>query len=184
MVRLGSSLHGRLAREAQKRGLSLNRLCECFLEKGLEKQTATEEPPWKKESLRILRRIQQQFAGNLIGLVAFGSQIRGEATSASDLDLLVVVSKEIEIERSLYQGWENNAPSRLPFEVNPHFVRLPSSASDAGGIWFEIALESEILWQQDQRVTDFLSQIQEAIQSNKVCRFWSNGHPYWVRNAA
>lgn len=37
------------------------------------------------------RRIEQRFPGELVRLVVFGSQARGEATSDSDIDLLAVI---------------------------------------------------------------------------------------------
>jgi predicted nucleotidyltransferase len=40
------------------------------------------------------RRVERQFPGELIRLVAFGSRVRGDATAESDLDLLVVIRSE------------------------------------------------------------------------------------------
>lgn len=40
------------------------------------------------------RRIEVRFPGELIRLVIFGSKARGEATSESDVDLLVVIRSE------------------------------------------------------------------------------------------
>lgn len=40
------------------------------------------------------RRIEQQFPGELIRLVLFGSKARGDATPESDVDVLAVVRSE------------------------------------------------------------------------------------------
>ncbi len=40
------------------------------------------------------RRIEQQFPGELVRLVLFGSKARGDATIESDVDLLVVIRSE------------------------------------------------------------------------------------------
>jgi predicted nucleotidyltransferase len=40
------------------------------------------------------RRIEQRFPGELVRLVVFGSQARGEATADSDIDLLAVIQSQ------------------------------------------------------------------------------------------
>jgi predicted nucleotidyltransferase len=40
------------------------------------------------------RRIEQQFPGELVRLVLFGSKARGDATIESDVDLLVVIRSD------------------------------------------------------------------------------------------
>lgn len=40
------------------------------------------------------RRIEQRFPGELVRLVIFGSKVRGDATSDSDVDLLAVIQSD------------------------------------------------------------------------------------------
>jgi predicted nucleotidyltransferase len=40
------------------------------------------------------RRVEQRFPGELVLLIIFGSKVRGEATSESDVDLLAVIQSD------------------------------------------------------------------------------------------
>jgi len=40
------------------------------------------------------RRVEERFPGELVRLIIFGSKARGEATSESDVDLLVVIQSD------------------------------------------------------------------------------------------
>lgn len=115
----------------------------------------------------------------LLGLVLFGSCARGEQTVSSDVDLLVVVSSPVQLNRDLYRRWDET--SRLD-NVSPHFVHLPDGLDRAGSIWFEVAVEGIILFERDRAVTRFVQDVRRAIADGKVERRYSHGHPYWVKN--
>lgn len=184
VVRIAAPLHKSLAEAAQRGGTSLNRLCAALLKDGLDGQNRTEQgraAPWIPSIQSRVDALKERFHEDLIGVTLFGSRIRGDATSSSDLDLLVVLSDHVKIERQHYQWWDTLISSETPFEINPHFVHLPKDEINANGIWFEVALHSEVFWERDRTVSKKLDRFKEVIASNKVQRFWTNGHPYWTR---
>lgn len=130
----------------------------------------------------MLPLLKKQFGAHLVAVAAFGSQVSGEATADSDLDLLIVLKPLDPITRSLYAWWDRNVAKKR-FTINPHFVHLTSNVENPGSLWFEIALNHEILFEKNQALQAKLTGIQGLISSGKVSRKWSYGHPYWIRGS-
>jgi predicted nucleotidyltransferase len=132
----------------------------------------------------LLDAVERSWAGELVGVALFGSAARGDATAASDVDLLVVLEPGTRIERSLYDRWDEIVTSggrRDDRRVSPQFVALPASASDAGGIWLEVAREGIVLGDRDRRLARFLIGLRDLVAEGAVSRKTVHGHPYWVR---
>ncbi|HEX5037370.1 MAG TPA: toxin-antitoxin system HicB family antitoxin [bacterium] len=182
ILRVPNALHGRLAREAGSRRISLNRLCTGLLQAGLERKN---EPSRRFDSLSpVVKSLKKRFGKDLLGVLVFGSQVTGRATAASDVDLLIVLHDRIPLTRSLYRWWDESVDSvRLPEEpvVNPQFVHLPETPEEAGGLWLEIASASEILWDGGARLARTLEGLRDLIARDRFRRYWSNGAPYWVK---
>lgn len=183
MIRMDAALHRQLAARAQGQNLSLNRLCLQLLKNGMEKGGA--EEPWRAVALPLVKPLKKHFGQNLLGVAVFGSQVQKTATSQSDLDLLVVLDDGVPIKRELYSWWDAHVKWTGPIQtVNPHFVHLPGDPSKAGGFWLEVALHREILFEKGQKLSAALSEMLKPIQEGKVVRLFSNGHPYWVKEAS
>lgn len=179
VLRIPAPLHRRLSREAERRGLSLNELCNLLIESNLEGRKNDEE---KFSFLNpIVKQLTNHFK-DLLGVVVFGSQVTGKATQSSDLDLLIVLPSNLPITRSLYRWWDEEIPSVGPITVNPHFVHLPPSPDGAGSLWLEVATAHEILWERNGAVGDVIKKLLEIIALDRVRRYWSNGQPYWVKS--
>lgn len=185
VVRLPLELHRKLVSEAQKRRQSLNNICVEFLSEGFKKGGQSEKIQHKYQN--IISMVKNRFGQNLIGILIFGSQISGEATHSSDIDFLIVLSDKISLTRSLYHWWDETTPSEsdtLPASdhetINPQFVHIPSYPHESGGLWFEVAMSHNMLWEKGKRVTKFLDALKEMIDKDQIRRYWSNGHPFWV----
>lgn len=178
-MRLTPQMHRHLAREANKKRVSLNRFCAQLLETGLTRQ----EPGSRKFDflIPVTKQLKAHFGTKLMGVALFGSQVAGKATESSDYDLLVVLAPTEKLTRSLYAWWDNQMDLPSDRTINPHFVPLPDSIDEAGGIWFEVAAASEILWEEDSKVAQFLDKLRGLIAGDRIRRFWTNGVPYWVR---
>jgi len=168
-------LHERLRKEAARSGLSLNQLCLRRLETG-DRVGAADFALVIPAVLR--RQIMEQWRAELVGLVVFGSASRGDADSASDVDLLLVFDPDARLCRELYHEWDRVVSSS---QLSPQFVRLPRRVKEAGGLWYEVAIEGLVLWERDLRVSRFLSRIREAMARGEIRRALAHGQPYWVR---
>jgi predicted nucleotidyltransferase len=178
VLRLDSDLHGRLYREAQATGLSLNQYCVRKLRGGLSSD--------RYAQLGMDREFLNSVVGALparpLALILFGSFARGNYTASSDIDLLIVFDGDVRPTRSLYRDLESRLDlTRLSHPFSPHLVSLPERADDCGSLWFEVALEGVVLWEEGSRVSAFLREVRGAVSSGEIRRKTVYGHPYWLR---
>ncbi len=180
VLRLPSSLHGQLAREAERRGLSMNRLCGDLLQNALEKGGETEGRRFAALS-PLVTTLKKHFKGDLLGVLVFGSQVTGRSSDSSDIDLLIVLSDRCPLTRALYRWWDDHVSLPSGPVVNPQFVHLPAETERAGGLWLEVASASKILWEDGGRVSKAIHALRNLIAQDRFRRCWSNGLPYWVK---
>lgn len=176
VLRISPELHARAARIARDLGVSLNEYCRTAIEHYTDGAAgggsrATHGARWVDDARRVVGDV-------LEGVVMFGSYARGEATTSSDIDLLVVVPESFELNREPYHRWDN---LDLDPRVSPHFVHLPDQVAGAGSIWFEVALDGIVLYERDRRVSAFLQSVRQAIADGRLKRRYTHGHPYWVK---
>ena len=180
LIRMDSKLHTELKREAQRQQLSVNEFCIRTFRQAL---TPSHHHPTAYS--KLIEALAQEYAGDgLAGVVLFGSAARAELTSTSDIDLLIVI--ESQVERALYQRWDQstqiqNAIREERHPVNPQFVRLPIDLDEVGSIWLETAIEGRILWDPDAKVHRCFTAIRKAMLEGLFERAVSHGHPYWIR---
>lgn len=187
VIRIPRELHVRLRREAMQTGRSLNSVC-------IEKLQA-ERPGFAAPgaaaaqsgmiSPEVLDKIYLQWPDDLVGLILFGSVARGEAGEHSDIDLLLVMRPETRITRSFYSRWEAFCRELGGMHeldrISPHFAKLPRSAAEAGGLWYEAALEGIVLWERDRRVSGLFRTVREAVAHGRIRRRLLHGSPYWIK---
>ncbi|MBI2346963.1 MAG: HEPN domain-containing protein [Deltaproteobacteria bacterium] len=178
VLRIPPDMHRLLIARANTSGASLNRTCLALLSEALHGGTPT--PSWKKPLPEIVARLKARFRGALLGVLVFGSRIRGEATEHSDIDLLVVLTERVPLARTLYRWWDEELQVEAEAEINPHFVHLPGDPEMAGGLWFEVALQNEIVYQQGRRLTRAIEGLLACIGKGTIRREWAGGQPYWT----
>ena len=186
LLRVSPDLHRRLRERAASEGISLNSLCVKALE-------AAASPPAEGSAgvpcdlplpAELARGVFETWRDSLIGIVAFGSVVRGEAAAGSDLDLLIVLERGSAVERSLYDRWSSMVAERRierADRVSPQFVALPDSVETAGGLWLEVAREGRLVLDRDGRLVRFLASLRDFMMSGKVVRRTVHGQPYWLR---
>lgn len=178
VLRIPPDLHKKLTYLAKKNGVSLNILCMRLIKSGLQKrEDFIQAFPSLEPTMECLR---SHFKEEIEGLLLFGSQITGKATEGSDVDLAIVLSQNISLNRSLYRWWDETFPDEKI--INPHFIHLPSSPLEASSLWLEIASASHLLWERGNKIHLFLKRVQSSIQQNESRRYWSHGTPYWIKS--
>lgn len=172
VLRLDPQLHGCLRREARAAGTSLNDWCSRML--------AAPGGHGIDEAARVVLPIRSGLGSDLIGVIVHGSFARGELSTRSDVDLLVVLDTSLPITRSLYREWEGAVPSWGDRQVDVHFVHLPESGAPVSGIWAEAAVCGIVLHERDLIVSRRLAEIRGRIAGGEVVRRMAQGQPYWV----
>jgi hypothetical protein len=180
-------LHAKLRQEAAGTGLSLNQVCITRLQasQSLSAEFGTKGAAADLIIPEFLSAIVRRWLDELVGLILFGSAVRGDATEDSDTDLLLVMKPEVKIARDLYRRWDGfcdeHSCTRDYGRISPHFVNLPGSVQEAGGLWYEIGIEGIILWESDRRVSRFLRSVRAAMGQGKIRRRMVHGSPYWIK---
>jgi hypothetical protein len=180
-------LHARLRQEAASTGLSLNQVCIARLQasQSLLTDLGTKTAAVDLIFPEFLSAIVRRWPDELVGLILFGSAARGDATEDSDVDLLLVMKPEVKIARDLYRLWDGfcdgHFGTRDYGRISPHFVNLPGSVQEAGGLWYEVAIDGIVLWESDRKVSRFLSSVRAAMGHGKIRRRMAHGSPYWIK---
>ncbi len=185
IVRVASELHAELRQVAAKRGVSLNSLCASLLQEGRHfHQGSTSD---ESKTSAVVRACRDAFGERLEGIVLFGSLARGEATATSDADLLLVLTAGTSIDRGLYREWDEIEVVRdglAGHACSPQFVSVPDGDRAFGGLWYEVALDGQILWDHRGVVARVLRALRLQMLAGVVERRLTHGHPYWVKRHA
>lgn len=177
-MRVPPQLHKRLSDMAKSQKLSLNQVCLYLINNGFN---LPEKNALLKKLQTATKKINTHFGNNLLGIVLFGSKARGDSSDSSDIDLLLILDKNIPITRSLYSWWDSSNLWQEDEQLSPHFVSLPEDLDKVSGLWLEVAVEGKILYQKNNIVDKLFLKLKELINNGSIRRYISNGHPYWVR---
>ena len=174
VLRIDPGLHGHLREAAHAAGASLNEYCA--------RKLAAPGTWLDEEASSIVERAASILGEALVGVVAFGSWVRGEHDSTSDFDVLLVAAEGLPISRDLYRRWdETPGLSWQGLEVEPHFVHLLPKGEVPSGLWAEVATDGVILFERGFEVSRRLAEVRRRIADGDIVRRFAQGQPYWVR---
>lgn len=177
LLRMPTDLHSALKRDAKREGISMNEL-------GVGRLTLASGAGSEGAVLgEVVRSAQAMFSDRLIGVVAIGSWARGEATTSSDIDLLVVIDNAIGLTRDLYRKWDATDVSSVGSTVDVHFTHLPDHAAPPTPVWLEAAVDGIVLFELWLKVSRALIGVRMQILERKLVRRWAHGQPYWTEVA-
>lgn len=172
VLRLPPALHAALRNAADRAGLSLNEYCVRSL--------AAPGPDPTGPGAAVAARAAEAFGPDLVGVVLYGSWLRGEATPASDIDVLVVLESTRAVTRATYHEWDHDPLEHEDHLVEVHFISLPAAESEPGTVWLEVALDGVVMFDRDQRITRYLSRLRRGIAAGTLTRRRAHGQPYWT----
>ena len=173
LLRLPAALHRAVTRAARERALSFNEYCVRRL------QAPPEQDGASAARAVLSHQARELFGEAVVGLVVIGSWIRGEAARSSDIDVLVVLSREVSITRDLYRQWDEvplEADGR-PFDV--HFVHVPLPGSRPTAVWCEAAVDGRVWYDADGSLARYLNEVRRAIADGRLVRATVHGQTYW-----
>ena len=176
VLRIEPGLHQALRAAARECGVSLNDYCARRL-------AAPANCCEAGDAARALQRAVVLLGDALVGVVAFGSWVRGEAGVTSDVDLLVVVDGRVALTREIYRRWDDAPVLWDGREVEPHFVHLPDAGAVTGGVWAEAAMDGVVLFERRLSVSRRLAAVRRHILSGRLVRRRVHGQPYWAEVA-
>ena len=172
LLRIDPGLHAALREAAREAGLSLNDYCARKLAAPC---TQIEGP-----AAELLERAAALLGDALVGVVAYGSWAREEATDRSDVDMLVVVAAGTDITRELYRRWDVAPLSWQGRPVEPHFVHLPEPGGRVSGTWAEASVDGLVIFDRNQAVSRRLAEVRRRIVAGELVRREIHGQPYWL----
>jgi predicted nucleotidyltransferase len=175
VLRIEPTLHAALRAGAEDAGLSLNEYCR--------RKLMAPGVPVTGPATEVVSSAVAVVGGGLLGVVVFGSWARYEATTRSDVDVLVVVSADVPVRRELYRAWDSSPVSWDGHLVEPHFVHLPDPAARISGLWAEVATDGVVLFERGLEVSRLLASVRRRIAEGGLVRRRIHGHPYWVEAA-
>lgn len=132
---------------------------------------------WSAFCLHILEAFPE-----IVGIVLFGSGARNELKDHSDLDLLLVLPQGALPHRELYRRWDQREAlqSFQNREVSPQWVTYPK-AEDAGGIWYEAALEGIVLFDAHSCLQELFEKLRRKVERGEMIAEIAYGQRYWKR---
>lgn len=175
VLRLDARLHGLLREDALAAGTSLNDWCGRTL--------AAPGAGGIDAASGVVMAIRSRLGNDLEGVIVYGSFARGELSTGSDVDLLVVLRQGVAITRSLYREWEGAVPDWNGREIDLHFVHLPTAADRISASWAEAAVCGIVLYDRGLEISRRLIGIRERIAAGGLVRRMSQGQPYWIHEA-
>jgi Nucleotidyltransferase domain/HicB family len=169
LLRLPRELHDRTRKAASDAGISMNAYC-------IQRLGA---PALTGEADELIGDAVAFFRRDLLGVIEYGSLARGEATDASDADLLIVIDRHTSITRDLYRRWDSRVRTVGGRNADAHFAHLPNQPT-TGGIWAEAAIEGRVLFEHDRQISHALADIRRDIADGRLLRRRVHGQTYWT----
>lgn len=172
VLRITPALHAQLRNAAKGSAVSLNDYCA----RRLADPVGAAFP----DAARAVARAAEIVGDPLVGVAVFGSWPRGEVSSGSDVDLLIVVDARTPIARRLYSAWDQEPLRWETLPVEPHFVHLPKPDQTPGGLWAEVAIDGIVIFEKARRLSMALARVRGEIAAGRMVRRTVHGQSYWA----
>lgn len=119
-----------------------------------------------------------------MAIVEYGSWARDELTDRSDLDVIVIVTGDIAVNRDQYRRWDEAPLAWSGLNIEPHFIRFPEAGAPLSALWAEMAVEGVVLFEDSPIVSLHLAEVRRLLATGEITRHSAHGQPYWIQGAA
>lgn len=172
LLRMPPPLHAALDGAARTAGMSLNEYC-------VRRLAAFGVSIDDGDAAALVARAATIAGDALAGVLLHGSWVRGDATSTSDVDAIVVVEPRVRLNRALYRTWDQEPATWKGHPVDAHFVHPPGDDT-LTGLWAEAAVDGLVLFDRGGQLSAALARVRRAIADGRLVRRRAHGQPYWV----
>lgn len=153
-------------------GLSLNELCSEKLRQNASSMNGYSE----------VVALAKSIAGeHFIGCILFGSYARRRTHTHSDVDIMIVVDSDFQTSRQHIRQWDEAQVNIDGRQTSACFVKISTEKSPQNILWFEVALDGQIVADPTGIIQKKLSELRNAIADKQIIRRYSHGQPYWVK---
>ena len=175
LLRMPPPLHAALEGAARAAGLSLNEYC-------VRRLAVTEPGAGDADAVALVSRASKVAGDALTGVLLHGSWVRGDNTTTSDVDAIVVVEPRVRLSRTLYRTWDQQPVTWKGRPVDAHFVHPPDDET-MSGLWAEAAIDGLVLFDRDGHLAGALARVRRAIAEGRFVRRVAHGQPYWTETS-
>lgn len=134
----------------------------------------------KKDVARLIERTLRYYQTRIISLVIFGSYSRGDFTTYSDLDILIILNQCGEKYRErLDEFFKMVDKLNLPFEVFP-VILTKNEAERFHPLYLDVLSNHLIVHDKDGFFRKILNKIESIKKEGAIEEKVLNGKKYWV----
>lgn len=153
-------------------GLSLNELCFAKLRQNASSMNGYSE---------VITLAKSIVGEHFIGCILFGSYARQRTHTYSDVDIMIVVNSDFQTSRQHIRQWDEAQLVIDGKQTSASFVKIPTEHTPQNILWYEVAVDGQILADPTGIIQKKLSELRNAIADKKIMRRYSHGQPYWVK---
>lgn len=134
----------------------------------------------------LLKSIKKFYEENLLAVALFGSSARGDLTTSSDIDLLIILRETpLSLRKRASEFLENVADELIildySFPISPIIFTLEELKKNPP-LLLDLLISCDIIYDKDNHLSQKLEELKNLIALKKIQKLNFNDKYYWVFN--